>query len=107
MLDRLYSENRSGHQEINKVVAAAKLSAPTVAFDIIKDVMLWHGAFGYTREAGLERGLRGVASYIVGAEGAQNIMKIIIGREILKTFLGLEIEKWGFQSSSPLRVIYG
>jgi acyl-CoA dehydrogenase len=83
MLDRLYSENRSGHQEINKVVAAAKLSAPTVAFDIIKDVMLWHGAFGYTREAGLERGLRGVASYIVGAEGAQNIMKIIIGREIL------------------------
>ena len=52
LLDRLYSENRSDHQEINKVVAAAKLSAPTVAFDIIKDVMLWHGAFGYTKEAG-------------------------------------------------------
>ena len=83
LLDRLYSENRADHQEINKVVAAAKLSAPTVAFDIIKDVMLWHGAFGYTKEAGLERGLRGVASYIVGAEGAQNIMKLIIGREIL------------------------
>ena len=83
LLDRLYSEGRGSHQEINKVVAAAKLSAPTVAFDIIKDVMLWHGAFGYTKEAGLERGLRGVASYIVGAEGAQNIMKLIIGREIL------------------------
>ena len=37
----------------------------TVAFDIIKDVMLWHEAFGYTKEAGPERGLRGVASYIV------------------------------------------
>ena len=83
LLDRLYSGNTAGHQEINKAVAAAKLNAPTVAFDIIKDVMLWHGAFGYTKEAGLERGLRGVASYIVGAEGAQNIMKIIIGREIL------------------------
>lgn len=83
LLDRLYSEGRGSHQEINKVVAAAKLSAPTVAFDIIKDVMLWHGAFGYTKEAGLERGLRGVASYIVGAEGAQNIMKLIISREIL------------------------
>jgi acyl-CoA dehydrogenase len=83
MLDRLYNEGRGSHQEINKAVAAAKLTAPTVAFDIIKDVMLWHGAFGYTKEAGLERGLRGVASYIVGAEGAQNIMKLIIGREVL------------------------
>jgi acyl-CoA dehydrogenase len=79
----MYNENRADHQEINKAVAAAKLSAPTAAFDLIKDVMLWHGAFGYTKEAGLERGLRGVASYIVGAEGAQNIMKLIIGREIL------------------------
>jgi len=83
MLDMLYREKRFGNQDINKAVAAAKLSAPTAAFDIIRDVMLWHGAYGYTREAGLERGLRGVASYIVGAEGAQNIMKIIIGREIL------------------------
>lgn len=83
LLDRMYNENRADHQEINKAVAAAKLSAPTAAFDLIKDVMLWHGAFGYTKEAGLERGLRGVASYIVGAEGAQNIMKLIIGREIL------------------------
>jgi len=83
LLDRMYSENRTDLKEINKAVAAAKLSAPTAAFDLIKDVMLWHGAFGYTKEAGLERGLRGVASYIVGAEGAQNIMKLIIGREIL------------------------
>ncbi|HUW66422.1 MAG TPA: hypothetical protein VMW20_00050 [Candidatus Nanoarchaeia archaeon] len=32
----------------------------------------------------LERGLRGVTSYIVGAEGAMNIMKIILGRELLR-----------------------
>jgi len=39
--------------------------------------------WGYTKEAGLERGLSGVASYIVGAEGAYNIMRLIISREIL------------------------
>ncbi len=83
MLDRMYAGNRFSHKEINKAVALAKLVAPTVAFDIIKDVLTWYGAYGYTKEAGLERGLRGVASYIIGAEGAQNIMKIIISREIL------------------------
>lgn len=83
MLDRMYAENRFSHQEINRAVAVAKLAAPTAAFDIIKDVMTWYGAYGYTKEAGLERGLRGVTSYIVGAEGAQNIMKLIIGRELL------------------------
>ncbi|CAG0952640.1 MAG: acyl-CoA/acyl-ACP dehydrogenase [Candidatus Methanoperedens sp.] len=83
MLDRMYTENRFSNNEINKAVASAKLVAPTAAFDIIKDVLTWYGAYGYTREAGLERGFRGVYSYIIGAEGAQNIMKIIIGREIL------------------------
>lgn len=83
MLDQMYSKNRFSHKEINKAVASAKLVAPTTAFDIIKDVMVWHGAYGYTKEAGLEKGLRGVTSYIVGAEGAQNIMKLIISRELL------------------------
>ena len=83
MIDQMYAENRFSIGEINKAVATAKLVAPTTAFDIIKDVLTWYGAYGYTKEAGLERGLRGVYSYIIGAEGAQNIMKMIIGREIL------------------------
>lgn len=84
MLDQMYTGNkRFSHKEVNKAVASAKLIAPTAAFDIIKDVLTWYGAYGYTKEAGLEMGLRGVASYIVGAEGAQNIMKIIISRDIL------------------------
>jgi len=83
MLDQMYTKNRFSHKEINKAVASAKLVAPTVAFDIIKDVLIWHGAYGYTKEAGLEKGLRGVASYIMGAEGAHNIMKLIISRELL------------------------
>ncbi len=83
MLDKMYAEKKFSHKDINKAVACAKLVAPTIAFDIIRDVLTWYGAYGYTKEAGLERGLRGVASYIIGAEGAQNIMKIIIGRELL------------------------
>ncbi len=83
MLDSMYGEGRFGHKEINKAVAAAKIAAPASAFDIIKDVMMWHGAYGYTKAAGLERGLRGVTSYLMGAEGAQNIMKLIIARDIL------------------------
>jgi acyl-CoA dehydrogenase len=88
MLDRMYGEGKFDHKQMNKAVAAAKILAPTTAFDVIKDVMMWHGAYGYTRAAGLERGLRGVASYLMGAEGAQNIMKLIIARDILgKEFL--------------------
>lgn len=83
MLDRFYRGHSFSRSDINKAVALAKLMAPPTAFDIIKDVMVWHGAYGYTREAGLERGLRGVTSYLIGAEGALNIMKIIIGKELL------------------------
>lgn len=83
MLDRMYGEGKYSHKDVNKAVAAAKLTAPAAAFDIIKDVMMWHGAYGYTKAAGLERGLRGVASYMMGAEGAQNIMRVIIARDIL------------------------
>lgn len=82
-LDLFYGEKKIGHDELNRTVATAKLMAPTIAFEIIKDVMMWHGAYGYTKEAGLEKGLRGVMSYLVGAEGAMNIMKLIIGKELL------------------------
>jgi acyl-CoA dehydrogenase len=83
MLDRFYGEEGFSRGEINKAVAIAKLTAPQTAFEIIKDVMVWHGAYGYSKEAGLERGLRGVTSYLVGAEGAMNIMRVIIGKELL------------------------
>ena len=79
----LRQNDLAGGRHGDKAVAIAKLVAPTAAFEIIKDVMVWHGAYGYTKEAGLERGLRGVTSYLVGAEGTMNIMKIIIGKELL------------------------
>ncbi len=78
----------SHRSEVDRAVAAVKLTAPPIAFECVKRVMMWHGAAGYTKDVGLELGLRGVMSYMVGAEGGLNIMRIILGRELLgKEFL--------------------
>lgn len=83
LVDRYYRGEKVDRSEINKFVAAAKYYAPTVSFEIIKHSMMWHGAIAYTKELDLEMALRGVFSYVIGAEGAMNIMKVILGREIL------------------------
>ncbi|MGI0052954.1 MAG: acyl-CoA dehydrogenase family protein [Thermoplasmata archaeon] len=74
---------RTDRSELERTVAAVKLTAPPLAFETVKRVMMWFGAAGYTEEVGLERGLRGLMSYLVGAEGGLNIMRIILGRELL------------------------
>jgi acyl-CoA dehydrogenase len=80
--------DRSHRSEVDRAVAAAKLTAPPIAFECVKRVMMWFGAAGYTKDVGLELGFRGVMSYLVGAEGGLNIMRIILGRELLgKEFL--------------------
>jgi len=74
--------------DIAKCVAIGKLYAPEYSFDIVKEVMQWYGAGSYTTEYDLEMGMRGIMSYLVGAEGALNIMRIILARELLgKDFL--------------------
>ncbi|MHB8352597.1 MAG: acyl-CoA dehydrogenase family protein [Thermoplasmata archaeon] len=86
LLDRQFGpEPVSGadRSELERVVASVKLTAPPIAFETIKRVMMWFGAAGYTQEIGLERGFRGIMSYMVGAEGGLNIMRIILGRELL------------------------
>jgi acyl-CoA dehydrogenase len=84
LLDRYVMQNDDSHRsEIDKVVASVKLTAPQVAFDTVRRVMMWFGAAGYTKDVGLELGFRGVMSYMVGAEGGLNIMRIILGRELL------------------------
>ena len=80
--------DRTHRSEIDRAVAAVKLTAPQIAFECVKRVMMWYGAAGYTKEIGLELGFRGIMSYLVGAEGGLNIMRIILGRELLgKEFL--------------------
>ena len=84
LLDRYVMKGDASHRsEIDKVVASVKLTAPQVAFDTVRRVMMWFGAAGYTKDVGLELGFRGIMSYMVGAEGGLNIMRIILGRELL------------------------
>jgi acyl-CoA dehydrogenase len=80
--------DHSHRSEVNRAVAAVKLMAPQIAFECVKRTMMWFGAAGYTKDVGLELGFRGIMSYLVGAEGGLNIMRIILGRELLgKEFL--------------------
>ena len=84
LLDTYTLQGDDSHRsEVDKAVAAVKLTAPPLAFECVKRAMMWHGAAGYTKDVGLELGLRGVMSYMVGAEGGLNIMRIILGRELL------------------------
>jgi acyl-CoA dehydrogenase len=78
-----FGDDPSRISETTKSATIAKLYAPQVAFETLKKVMIWHGAAGYTKDIELEMGFRGVTSYIVGAEGALSVMKIILGRELL------------------------
>ncbi len=84
LLDTYTLRGDASHRsEVDRAVASVKLAAPQVAFECVKRAMMWYGATGYTEEAGLELGLRGIMSYLVGAEGGLNIMRIILGRELL------------------------
>jgi acyl-CoA dehydrogenase len=83
MNDMRYKENKFSALEVSRMIAACKLIAPHFAFDVYKHAMIWMGAYGYTKECPLEMGLRGIMSYCVGAEGASNIQRTVIGRELL------------------------
>ncbi len=84
MIDQFYQDPTSfTRKEINSNVAICKVTAPLLTLDIAKHGMMYHGALGYTKEVPLEMLMRGVMSYVVGAEGGANIMRIIIAREFI------------------------
>ncbi|HDH10155.1 MAG TPA: acyl-CoA dehydrogenase [Chloroflexi bacterium] len=83
MMDKMYQEGKFTSFDIAKATAMAKLRAPIQAFDTLNEVSNWFGALAYTKEHPIEMGVRGVRSYSIGAEGAQNIMRLIIARELL------------------------
>lgn len=82
MLSEHYKSNKFSRLEITKNIAMCKMLAPTTAFEVINDAIQWFGAFGYTEECPLHLALKGVRSYF-WAEGSTEIMKIIVGRELL------------------------
>jgi acyl-CoA dehydrogenase len=84
LIDTFYREPGSyTHRDISQVVSMCKLEAPLLAIEVIKHAMMYLGAQGYTKDVPLGMALRGVMSYVVGAEGGANIQKLIIAREYI------------------------
>lgn len=82
-MDQMYKYQKATHYDIALAAAMAKLRAPIYAFAAMNEVADWLGAMAYTKEHPIEMGIRGVRSYSIGAEGTQNIMRLIIARELL------------------------
>jgi acyl-CoA dehydrogenase len=83
MMDQKYQHGTFTALEVSKYLSICKYLAPHLALDTFRRVMLWLGAYGYTKECPLEMGIRGVMSYCIGAEGTANVQKIVIARETL------------------------
>ena len=82
--DTCYKEPGSYTQrELSRIISICKMTAPKLGAEIAQTCMTHLGAFGYTKECPLGRGLRGIMSYVVGAEGGYHIQKLIIAREFI------------------------
>lgn len=82
-VDQHYKNGAISLKDMTKLVSAAKWLAPTTSFDVIKGVSTWFGAYGYSKEGPVEASFRGSFSYLMGAEGALNVMKELIAKEIM------------------------
>jgi len=71
------------HRQLSRIVSICKMEAPILGAEIARRTMMHHGAFGFTKDCPLGRALRGVMSYVVGAEGGYHIQKLIIAREFI------------------------
>lgn len=86
--DRHYSgDSAFSIQDVATAGAVAKYLAVSLAVDTALEVMKWLGGVSYFRETNVARTLLGVLSYYVGAEGAENILKLIIARNVVGKFL--------------------
>lgn len=63
--------------------AVAKRYATDVAFTVVNSALQLHGGYGYLSEYGIERVLRDLRLHQI-VEGANEIMKVIIGRHVLR-----------------------
>jgi len=82
--DRFYrGDSAFTVQDVATAGAVAKLLAVPLAVEVALEVMKWFGGASYYKEMNVARALLGVLSYYVGAEGAENIMKLIIARNVV------------------------
>ncbi len=83
--DKIYIKKETGLRphDLDFWASAAKIEAVEIAFKAAEVAMKTYGAFAFTEEANVFRNLLGVLSYLVGAEGTQNIMRYIVARELI------------------------
>ena len=82
--DTLYKEpGFISQRELSRMVSICKMTAPKLGAEITQRCMTHLGAFSYTKDCPLGRGLRGILSYVVGAEGGYHIQKLIIALEFI------------------------
>ena len=83
MQDQRYQEDAFHPTEVAKWISMGKWKGPQLAVRAANRAMHWLGAAGYSDEYLFELAWRGNMSFCVGAEGAENIQKLVIGRELL------------------------
>jgi acyl-CoA dehydrogenase len=83
MVDQKYKHNKFTPLEVVKYISAVKLKIPPFAMHAAEHAMVWMGAYGYSQECPLDMAWRGIMSYVIGAEGALNVQRIVIARELL------------------------
>ncbi len=81
-IDR-YLEGSLTREELNVLSASSKIKAVETAFKAFEVAMKTLGGISYVKETNLFRGMLGALSYLVGAEGTQNIMRYIVARDII------------------------
>lgn len=64
--------------------AAAKRFATDVGFRVANEALQLHGGYGYLQDYGIERVVRDLRVHQI-LEGTNEIMRLIVGREVLKT----------------------
>ncbi len=78
-----FTMGEASREELNIYSASAKIKAVETAVNVFQTVMKTYGGISYTKEVDIHRGLLGSLSYLVGAEGTQNIMRYIVARDLI------------------------
>lgn len=73
---------KAGRFDVSKQAALGKMVCMDWGFKVINDALQVFGAFGYTQECQVQSALRAIRSF-GWAEGAKEIMKVIVAREII------------------------
>jgi acyl-CoA dehydrogenase len=89
LADRFYrGEGSVSIMDVANASAMAKMLTVELAVEVGLEAVKWFGGASYFKETPVMRALLGVLSYYVGAEGTQNIMRLIVARSLL----GREVE---------------